>query len=258
MDERTDGRAARERRYWDEAYRAEGLHHEKYLWCQAVAADSQGHALFASLLADLSGKRVLTIGGGIDTVGLMLAKNDNRVLSADISPVAVRQTRLLARRSGVGKNLSAVVMNCEQMEFENEFDVVVCKGALHHMNLAKAVEGVRRSLTVGGRFFAEEPVCLLRPLRWVHEKFPFHPNAPRTADEVELASADLALIESAFGETEFHYIDFLTRESVKHFVWKARAGRWLRPLGRLDFSLLNHYLPPLRYLSTYVVIRATK
>lgn len=255
----TNERAARERRYWDEAYRAEGLHHEKYLWRQRVAAgDSHGHALFADLLADLSGKRVLTVGGGIDAVGLMLAMNDNRVVSADISPVAVRQTRELARQAGVEKNLSAVVMDCEQLEFEEEFDAVVCKGALHHMNLAKVVEGVRRSLTVGGRFFAEEPVCLLRPLRWVHEKFPFHPDVLKTADEVELASGDLALIESVFGETEFHYVDFLTRESVKHFVRKARAGRWLRPLGRFDFSLINRRLPPLRYLSTCVVIRAVK
>ena len=101
-------------------------------------------------------------------------------------------------------------------------------------------------------------MCLLRPLRWVHGKFPFHPDMLKTADEVELASEDLAFIKSVFGETEFHYVDFLTRESVKHFVWKARAGRWLRLLGRLDFSLINRYLPPLRYLSTYVIIRAVK
>jgi SAM-dependent methyltransferase len=253
-----DERAARERRYWDEAYRAEGLDHEKYLWSKAVAASSYGDDLFGGLLANLSHKRVLTIGGGVDTVGVMLAKNDNRVVSADISPVAAQQTRLLARRSGVEKNLSAVVMNCEEVGFEDTFDAVVCKRALHHMNLAKVLEGVHRSLIAGGRFFAEEPVCLLRPLRRIHEKFPFHPDAPRTADEVEFAPEDLAFIKSVFGETEFHYIDFLTRESVKHFVWKARAGRWLRPLGRLDFALLNRYLTPLKYLSTYVIIRAVK
>jgi len=83
-------------------------------------------------------------------------------------------------------------------------------------------------------------------------------DAPRTADETELAAEDLALIENTFRETRFHYMDFLTRESVKHCLWKARAGGLLRPLGELDFSLLNNYLTPLKYLSSYVVIQAVK
>lgn len=257
MDELMEERAARERRYWDEAYRAEGLNHEKYLWSKSVAASSHGDDVFNGLLHELSRKKVLTIGGGIDTIGVMLAKN-NRVVSVDISPVAALQTRQLARCRGVEKNLSAVVMNCEEMVFGDEFDVVVCKRALHHMNLARVIERVHRSLADGGCFLAEEPVCLLKPLRWIHEKFPFHPEAPRTADEVEFTVDDLTFIAGMFGKTKVYYIDFLTRESVKHFLWKARAGRWLRPLGRLDFSLLNRYVRPLQYLSTYAVIRAVK
>jgi protein-L-isoaspartate O-methyltransferase len=251
-------RAAREKKYWDEAYRAEGLNHEKYLWSKTFANSSYSEDVFNDLLKKFSGKKILTIGGGIDTTGMLLAKNNNRVTSVDISEVAARRTNDAARQLGIEKNLGAVAMNCEEMAFEEKFDIVVCKRALHHMELSKVIERVRQSLVEGGRFVAEEPVCLLKPLRWIHEKLPFHPEAPRTADEVEFTSKDLAFVESAFREVEFHYIECLTRESVQYCIWKAQAGRWLRRLGRFDFSLVNHYLTPLKYLSTYVIIQARK
>lgn len=253
-----DDRVAREKQYWDEAYRADGLNHEKYLWSKSVADSSYSEDVFNDFLREFSRQKVLSIGGGVDTVGVLLAKNNNSVVSVDISHVAALQTNQLARRLGVEKNLSAVAMDCEEMVFNDKFDLVVCKRALHHMNLPKVIERVHRSLITGGRFVAEEPVCLLKPLRWIHEKFPFSPDAPRTADEIEFAVKDLALIESTFRETKFHYIDFLTRESIQYYLWKARAGGLLRTLGRLDFSLLNNYLTPLKYLSTYTIIQAVK
>lgn len=254
MNERT----AREQAFWDEAYRVEGSARDKYLWSKFITESSYSEDFFNDVLAEFSRRTILTLGGGVDTVGVSLAKNNNRVVSLDISPAAALQTRELARRLGVGTNLSAVVMNCEEMVLDEKFDVVVCKRALHHMNLHKVITRVHDCLTEGGRFIAEEPVCLLKPLRWVHENLPFHPEAPRTEDEVEFTEEDLDFITSSFREAEFHYLDCLTRESIKYCLWRARAGALLRPLGRLDFSLVNDYLKPLKYLSTYVVIQATK
>jgi hypothetical protein len=251
-------KAARERAFWDEAYRAEGSAREKYLWSKFITESSYNEDLFNAILAKFSRRRILTLGGGVDATGVSLAKNNNRVVSLDISPAAARQTRELARRLGAEKNLSAVVMNCEEMALEEKFDVVVCKRALHHMSLHKVMERVHGCLAEGGCFVAEEPVCLLKPLRWIHEKFPFHPEAPRTEDEVEFTGEDLAFIGDSFREVRFHYTECLTRESVKYCLWRARADGLLRPLGRLDFSLVNYYLKPLKYFSTYVVIQATK
>jgi SAM-dependent methyltransferase len=250
-------RATREKQYWNEAYRVEGLNHDKYLWGKSASSSSYSEDAFNDLLKKFSGRKILTIGGGVDTVGMWLAKNDNRVVSVDISDVASWQTNELARQMGIEKNLSAVVMNCEEMRFEEKFDVVVCKRALHHMNLSKVIGRVHQSLVEGGRFLAEEPVCLLKPLRWIHGKLPFHPS-PLTDDEAELTEEDLALIESVFREVKFHYMECLTRESVKYGLWKTGAGALLRPLGRFDFSLVNNYLTPLKYLSTYTIIQAQK
>lgn len=251
-------RATREKNYWDQAYRVEGLNHGKYLWSKSFADSSYSEDVFNDLLEKFSDKKILTIGGGIDTIGMLLAKNNNSVVSVDISDVAARQTNEAARQLGIEKNLIALVMDCEEMVFDEKFDVVVCKRALHHMELSKVIARVHQSLVEGGRFLAEEPVCLLKPLRWIHEKFPFHPEAPRTVDEVEFTLEDLAFIESAFREVEFYYIDFLTRESVQYYLWKAQAGGALRRLGRFDFALVNHYLTPLKYLSTYTIIQALK
>lgn len=251
-------RAAREKAYWDEAYGAEGVDHGKYLWSKSVTESSYSEDFFNSLLGKFSGRKILTVGGGVDTVGVSLAKNKNRVVSLDISPAASRLTRELSRQVGVEENLSAVVMNGEEMALDEKFDVVVCKRSLHHMNLPRVIARVHDCLVEGGRFIAEEPVCLLKPLRWIHAKLPFHPEAPRTRDEVELTWEDLALIRDAFREVKFHYLDCLTRESIKYCLWRARAVALLRPLGRLDFSLVNDYLTPLKYLSTYVVIQALK
>ncbi|HYG10980.1 MAG TPA: class I SAM-dependent methyltransferase [Pyrinomonadaceae bacterium] len=250
-------RATREKQYWNEAYRAEGLNHEKYVWSQSFTNSSYSEDAFNDLLRKFSGQKILTIGGGVDTVGVSLAKNNNRVVSVDISDVASGQTNELARQMGIEKNLCAVVMDCEEMSFEEKFDVVVCKRALHHMNLAKVIERVHQSLVEGGRFLAEEPVCLLKPMRWIHGKLPFHPS-PLTDDEGELSGEDLALIESAFPEVKFHYMECLTRESIKYCLWKTGTDGLLRPLGRFDFSLVNKYLTPLKYLSTYAIIQAFK
>jgi protein-L-isoaspartate O-methyltransferase len=251
-------RAARERTYWNEAYRVEGAHHAKYLWSQFINNSSYSQDFFNSLLNKVSHQKVLTIGGGIDTLGISLAKNNNHVVSIDISEVAMRQTLNLVRQACAEKNLSAVVMNCEEMVFNHKFDVIVCKRALHHMNFSKVIERVHDSLIEGGRFIAEEPVCLLKSLRWIHEKLPFHPQAPRTVDEVELTEKDLAHLDSVFQEVKFHYLDFLTRESVKYYIWKAGAARLLKALGRFDCLLLNNHLTPLKYLSTYAIIQAIK
>ncbi|HEX7335252.1 MAG TPA: class I SAM-dependent methyltransferase [Pyrinomonadaceae bacterium] len=251
-------RAAREKDFWDEAYRIAGPAREKYLWTRFITEASYSEDLFGALLGEFIDQRILTIGSGVDTVGVSLSKNNNRVVSLDISPAAVQQTAELARRAGVERNLSAVVMNCEEMVLAEKFDVVICKRALHHMNLSKVLARVHDSLVEGGRFLAEEPVCLLKPLLWIHRLLPFHPQTPRTDDEVELTQEDLALIGKVFREVRIHYLDCLTRESIKYCLWRAHAWRLVRPLGRLDSSLVNDYVTPLKYLSTYALIQATK
>jgi hypothetical protein len=73
-------RAAKEKAFWDEAYGIERPTREKYLWSKFITETSYSEDLFGALLGEFVGQRILTLGGGVDTVGISLSKN-NRVVS---------------------------------------------------------------------------------------------------------------------------------------------------------------------------------
>jgi Methyltransferase domain len=190
---------------------------------------------------------------------VFLAKAGNQVVTVDISAVAAAATRELARRDGVKDNLTTLTASVEEVALEREsFDVVISKRALHHMDIVRSVGRVYEWLVAGGVFLAEEPICLLRALQWIHQRLPFHPNAPRTPDERELTEHDLALIRHTFSHVGVKYFDFIGRESVAYFLCNARMDWLLNPLGRIDYFLINQGLPILRRAGTYAIIEATK
>lgn len=252
-------RSARERAYWDDTYDPNGVNHGRYVWVKDIENRSYLVGCFHQALRGLDGKRVLSVGGGLDHVAVTLAKGGNRVVSVDVSPMASARTRELVERSGVAGNVETVTANGEELRLEEgEFDAVVCKRALHHMDLAKVVAVAHHALAPGGMFLAEEPVCLSRTFRWLHARFPFAPNAPRTPDEKELTGRELDLIRRTFREARFRYFDFLARESVAYFLSRAHLVNLLGPLGRFDDLLINRCLPVLKGFGTYVLIQAYK
>jgi SAM-dependent methyltransferase len=138
------------------------------------------------------------------------------------------------------------------------FDVVVCKRALHHMDIARVVPVIHTVLETNGVFVAEEPVCLHPLVRWVHERFPFYGDAPHTADEMELTFPDLDLIAKTFRSTRLFHFDLLARESVAYQLNKRRWNRLLYILGKTDFYLANRLMRPLSRFCNYVMIYAIK
>jgi SAM-dependent methyltransferase len=258
-DEGTNSRSARERAFWDDVYDPRGSQHYQYVWVKRVETRSFMVECFFRALQGVTGKRVLSLGGGLDHVAVTLAGAGNRVVSVDISPVAAARTRELAEQSGVAGNLRTLTANGEELQFAaGEFDVVVCRRALHHMDLARVLAVAHHALVPGAMFLAEEPVCLSRVFRWLHARFPFAPESPRTPDERELTEREFALLQQTFREVRFRYFDFLARESVAYFLSKARLVGLLRPLGRFDDFLLNRCCPALRGFSTYALIQAVK
>jgi len=252
-------RSAREAAYWNETYGCSGSEHLKYLWTRRLAKKSYVSRYFDRLVASLREKRILSIGGGVDALGVFLAHVGNQVTTVDVSAVAATSTRELAEARGIKGNLITLVTSVEEVEFgSGAFDVVIAKRALHHMDIACTVERVHKWLVAGGVFWAEEPVCLLRLLEWIHRKAPFHPSAPRTPEERELTDKDLRLIRYTFGRVKVRYFDFLARESIAYFVSKSRMDWLLNPLGKIDYLLMNQGLPILRRVGTYAIIEARK
>jgi hypothetical protein len=125
------------------------------------------------------------------------------------------------------------------------------------MQVAQVVRRAHEVLVPDGHFLAEEPICLLRLVRWLHRRCPFHP-APHTEDERELNGEDLRRVRSVFRRVTISYHDFLVRESVAHCLSRVGLGGLLGPLGRVDAVLMNLLVPWLRYLGSYVLIHAVK
>jgi SAM-dependent methyltransferase len=253
------GRLVREKEYWNRVYQGASFTGLSCSWMKYVADTTYIAQFFQGLLKPLRRKRILSLGGGVDTLGVSLARDGHRVVCVDISTVASELTRRLAEQDGVADHVTTVTAGCEEMAFPSKtYDVVLCKRSLHHMDVAKVVAGIHAALVPGGTFLAEEPVCLHRLVRWVHRRFPFYGDAPHTPDERELIHQDLATIQRTFGRTQFYFFDLLARESLAYFLRKKRWHGLLRLLGRLDHCLVNRLFPPLRHLSNYVVVHAVK
>jgi SAM-dependent methyltransferase len=252
-------RIDRERAHWDRVYDRQGGLAQNLSWMEYVEDTTFTVEFFRGLLKPLARRRVLSIGGGVDRFGVNLAREGHQVVCVDISPVASARTHALAAEAGVTDRLTTRPAACEEMDLPpGSFDVVVCRRALHHMEIPRVLPIIHTVLPPGGLFVAEEPVCLHPLLRWVHERFPFYGDAPHTADEKELTPHDLDLIRQTFRSTKLYHFDFLARESVAHVLNARGWRRLLYLLGKTDYHLVNRVLPPLRRFCNYVVVHATK
>jgi SAM-dependent methyltransferase len=224
-----------------------------------VEAATQTARFFNNRAHSSTGRQVLSIGGGMDRLAVSLAADGRRVMCVDISSGASALTRELADRAGVGANLEVVTAGCEEMDFPHEeYDLVLSKRALHHMDVGQVVPALHGALRPGGAFLAEEPVCLSRLLAWAHKRIPFYGNAPHTPDEKELGQEELALIERTFSRVDLHFFDLLARESLAYVLTKAGCGGLLGILGKVDDLLANRLCRSLRRVCNYVVVRAVK
>ena len=156
-----DERASREQDFWNAVYDRQPVRElpedlrflaplyelEPYLYACAF--------LFG-LLGRPQGRRILSVGGGIDGAALWLARQGANVCCVDVAAEAMAATEDLAGRLGLSTRLRCVVGRCEDMEFHAGFDIVLCRKALHHMSVP-VVEGERAlssdDLAMLGRFF---------------------------------------------------------------------------------------------------------
>lgn len=246
----------RERLYWDSAYAESGQVHETWARTDYLTQFYYSHQFFVRLVESLPRGKVLSLGGGFDRFAIALAQKGSLVTTVDLSPAASEFTRQKAEHLGLREQLSTRCEDCAALTYDAEYDLVICKRSLHHMNLPAVMEVAARSLRPGGHFVAEEPVCLSQALRLVHKYLPFH-TTPVTADERELSLEDLALIKRAFAGVQIDYFALFSRESIGYLLHQCRLHHLITPIGSFDYQLLKR-LPALQWLCSYSVIRGSK
>jgi ubiquinone/menaquinone biosynthesis C-methylase UbiE len=188
----------------------------------------------------------------------MLFANAGAIVTAlDISGEMVELTKRVARDSGVEKQVTALHMGVEDMDFpDNTFDIVYGHSVLHHLNLEIAISKIARVLKQDGIAAFLEPLDhnpILNVFRF------FTPNR-RTPTERPLNFSQLNKISRSFSRSE-HREFYLF--SLGAFIWyygvrnKSLFRLTMQTLSPLD-SLVFRAFPYVRRFAWVTVLRYTK
>jgi SAM-dependent methyltransferase len=113
----------------------------------------------AQLLGSVEGKSVLDFGCGMGEEAMYFAKLGAKVTAIDISQQGIEITKKRAAFNGLTDRVTALVMQATPTEFPPEsFDVVHGLGILHHLDLDKGLQEVKRVLKPGGVGIFLEPM----------------------------------------------------------------------------------------------------
>ena len=119
------------------------------------------------------GVKVLDFACGNGENGIYAAQCGAEVIGIDISPEGVENANLNARQSGVNDHCRFEVMDGENMTFpDNTFDLAVEYGALHHVDLDKAMIELNRVLRPDGEMICVEALRHNPLIHWYRKKTP--------------------------------------------------------------------------------------
>ena len=116
------------------------------------------------ILGDVSGLRVLDAGCGTGRWSVEFAKRGAIVVGLDISYEMLKLAKKRAEMHGVSKRVTFINKKIEEINYIDDFDVVLCVTVLQHIvsrkNLEKAVKKLVRACKVGGTILiVESTVC---------------------------------------------------------------------------------------------------
>lgn len=244
---------ARESHFWDAFTGTTRL--------EPVTADHVDQYMRArlNLLGDVAGKDVLDLGCGVGYSAALLALRGAHVAAVDISARCVQQTAERARVSGVAGRVHARVMSAYALAFPDaSFDLVHGQDILHHLDVVRAGQELRRVLRPGGRaVFLENNAN--NALLMMARRLCGHFGIPKwgTDDEYPLTRAKVRALGEVFdGAVEVQYptFEFFRLVDMKFFqyrnrfvnVWCDRLDRavyrflpWLRPYGYKQIVVLR-------------------
>ncbi len=201
-----------------------------------------------------TGVKILDFGCGNGENGIFAAQCGAEVLGIDISPEGVDNANLNAKQAGVDDHCRFEVMDGENMVFkDNSFDLAVEYGALHHVDLDRAMTELNRVLKPDAEMICVEALRHNPLIHWYRKRTPHL----RTEWEVEHI---LGVPEIMTGHQYFKQV------SVKYFHLAALAGVPFRKrrffsavllfLDSLDAVLLRiPYLQRLAWLAVIVYSR---
>lgn len=161
----------------------------------------------------VQGKEVLDYCCGEGEYALAAARYGGRVTGIDLSDVSVDICRREAERQGVTESTRFLVMDAEQLEFDDDsFDYIVCAGVLHHLDLPRAYAELARVLRPGGEILCMEPLKHNPIIQWYRNRTP-HLRTEFEAQHI-LSRSDLELARRFFGRVDYSFFHLATLAAV--------------------------------------------
>ena len=218
-------------------------------------------------LGDVRGKKILDVGCGLGEASIYFVLRGAKVTATDLSQGMLDFVVKVAEKYGVV--LRTHLAASEELGFEEteKFDVIYVGNLLHHVDIDRTIEVLRKHLANDGYFVSWDPIAY-NPIINVYRAIA---SKVRTEDEHPLRVRDVRSIRDSFGASKIKFFWFTTlivfifmaliqfRNPNKVRFWKAvvlESDKWAwiyKPLEKFD-SLLLRIFPFLGWLCWNIVI----
>lgn len=158
-------------------------------------------------------KRVLDYCCGEGDYSLAAARFGAQVVGIDISDVCIEVSRERARGEGLEQKTSFLVMDAETLGFEdNTFDLIICAGVLHHVDLQTANIELARVLKPDGQIICMEALRHNPIIHWYRKRTP-HLRTEYEAEHI-LKMSDVEGTRRSFEKVEVKFFHLATLAAV--------------------------------------------
>jgi ubiquinone/menaquinone biosynthesis C-methylase UbiE len=156
------------------------------------------------LRQNCQGARALDYCCGLGDMSVRLAKHGAYVCGIDISDESVETSRQRMESAGFADRSNIQVMDAEKLTFpDSTFDVIICSGVLHHLDLQHAYPQLSRVLKPGGKILCIEALGH-NPIIQTYRRLTPHLRTSWEVDHI-LKMKDLKLARSYFDGVDVRY-----------------------------------------------------
>lgn len=201
------------------------------------------------LLGDVKSKTILDLGCGTGENLIPLIKRGAHTIGIDISPELIRLAQRRIDDAELQSDLRVGSAYATGLA-DQSIDVIFCMSLIHHLDIARARDEMRRVLAPNGYIVLKEPVRFSSTYNRLRNLFPAREE---TSDyEHPLTKEELATMTEPF-RTEGKRFFRLPMIPLADILLPSAA----QALWNTDYRLLERY-PSLRRYATVVVLRLMK
>lgn len=212
------------------------------------------HYVYEWLKQECAGKKVLDYCCGDGRYTFLCAEYGANAHGIDISDVTIDKCRKTSAEKGLGSKTTFWVMDAEDMEFDDDyFDIILCMGVLHHLDLKKAFKELSRVLKPDGRIICTEALGHNPVIQLYRNRTP-HLRTEYEAKHI-IRMSDLRMAKEFFGDVETRFFHLATLAAVPFRNMPFFSGM-LSLLEGVDRILLK--IPLIRTQSWMVVFELSK